>query len=85
MRKILFLSTALLFLSTMTYGQVFNTGQTLKPKRFSIGVEPSFILNGDSAIHAVWYMPVMGLKTELTLAMKFGFFKCITMNTLVVM
>ncbi|HON19507.1 MAG TPA: hypothetical protein PK990_10145 [Salinivirgaceae bacterium] len=28
--------------------QVFNTGQTLKPGKFSLGVEPSIIINGNS-------------------------------------
>lgn len=27
-------------------GQVFNTGQTLKPKIFSVGLEPAVIMNG---------------------------------------
>lgn len=72
MRKILFLSTALLFLSTMTYGQVFSTGQTLKPNRWSIGFEPSFILNGDEQFMLFGHAGY-GLKNGIDLAMKFGF------------
>jgi hypothetical protein len=28
--------------------QVFNTGQTLKPKAISLGIEPAFVVNGDA-------------------------------------
>jgi len=39
---------AFLFIASSSYCQVFNTGQTLKPKKFSFGIEPSIIANGSS-------------------------------------
>ncbi len=72
MRKILFLSTALLFLSAMTYGQVFNTGQTLKPKKFSLGVEPSVLINGDSEF-MLFLHGGYGLKKGIDFSLKAGF------------
>jgi hypothetical protein len=37
-----------LLISTISFAsaQVFNTGQTLKPKAFSIGIEPAVFING---------------------------------------
>ncbi len=39
---------AALALSFSSFSQVFNTGQTLKPKVFSVGVEPAMLINGSS-------------------------------------
>ena len=47
MKKILTFSLVLLFVSTLS-AQVFNTGQTLKPMKISLGIEPAFVVNGDA-------------------------------------
>jgi hypothetical protein len=47
MKKIILFITALLF-TTSSFSQVFNTGQTLKPKSFSAGFEPALLLNGST-------------------------------------
>lgn len=44
--KRLILSTLLLLVVTVSHAQVFNTGQTLKPKTFSFGIEPAVLING---------------------------------------
>ncbi len=31
-------------INMMSLGQVFNTGQTLKPKTFSVGIEPRSVI-----------------------------------------
>lgn len=35
-----------IILSTSVFSQVFKTGQTLKPKTFSVGIEPAILFNG---------------------------------------
>lgn len=47
MKKIIFFVT-LLVASLSSFAQVFNTGQTLKPKTFSVGFEPAVLINGNS-------------------------------------
>ncbi|MFP4556285.1 MAG: hypothetical protein ACLFNU_05380 [Bacteroidales bacterium] len=47
MKRIGLLLIAALFVSTAS-SQVFKTGQTLKPKTFSIGIEPAVIINGNA-------------------------------------
>lgn len=39
---------ALLFIASSASSQVFNNGQTLKPKKFSLGIEPGIMINGNS-------------------------------------
>lgn len=56
----------------MSFGQLFSTGQTMKPKKWSVGVEPSILLNGSSEFmlfaHAGY-----GLKKGIDLGLKVGF------------
>jgi len=47
MKKLVLFLLPVLLVST-SFGQVFNTGQTLKPKMFSLGVEPGVMVNGSS-------------------------------------
>ena len=47
MRRIVFIST-LMVSSIITSGQIFSTGQTLKPSAFSFGIEPAAIIDGNS-------------------------------------
>lgn len=47
MKRILII-LALLFIASTSFCQVFNTGQTLKPNKFSLGIEPGIMVNGDS-------------------------------------
>jgi len=47
MKKIIITFTCLLMLGSAN-AQVFNTGSTLKPKDFSLGVEPAVIINGNA-------------------------------------
>jgi hypothetical protein len=35
-------------ISTTSFSQVFKTGQTLKPKAFSAGIEPAVLINGNA-------------------------------------
>ncbi|MCP4354033.1 MAG: hypothetical protein GY793_00100 [Proteobacteria bacterium] len=57
--------------SLVTFSQVFSTGQTLKQNKWSVGFEPSLIINGDADFilfgHAGY-----GLKSGIDLAMKIG-------------
>ncbi len=43
-----FLMLAVVLFASTTFAQVFNTGQTLKPKVFSVGFEPAILIEGDS-------------------------------------
>lgn len=47
MKKILIVFLALV-VSLSATSQVFNTGQTLKPKQFSLGIEPAVLINGNA-------------------------------------
>lgn len=47
MKRIGLLLIVTLFASTV-FSQVFKTGQTLKPKTFSVGIEPAILLNGNA-------------------------------------
>jgi hypothetical protein len=47
MRRILILTLCLFVMGTVN-AQVFNTGSTLKPNTFSMGIEPSVIISGDA-------------------------------------
>lgn len=46
--KKLFSLLLLAIIASASYGQVFNTGQTLKPKMFSLGIEPGVMVKGSS-------------------------------------
>lgn len=46
MKKILTVFLAMV-VSLSATSQVFNTGQTLKPKHFSLGIEPAVLINGN--------------------------------------
>lgn len=39
---------AFLFIASSSFSQVFNTGQTLKLRQFSLGIEPGIMINGNS-------------------------------------
>lgn len=72
MKKSIALLTTFLLASSFTYGQLFSTGQTLKPKKFSLGIEPGIIIDGNSEFilftHAGY-----GIKKGIDLGLKFGF------------
>lgn len=72
MRKTVFLFVALMMLSVFSFGQVFNTGQTLKPKKWSLGVEPAILVNGDSEF-MLFLHGGYGLKKGIDLSLKAGF------------
>ena len=44
--KRFFLILMLFLTVSVAHSQVFNTGQTLKPKTFSVGLEPAVVING---------------------------------------
>lgn len=46
--KKLFFIPLLVILTQFSFGQVFNTGQTLKAKTFSVGFEPAVLINGSN-------------------------------------
>jgi hypothetical protein len=47
MKRLFLLIVPILF-AMNSFSQVFNTGQTLKPKMFSLGFEPGALINGSS-------------------------------------
>ncbi len=47
MRRLI-VSIVFVAIASLSMGQVFNTGQTLKPKAFSIGFEPGVMINGNT-------------------------------------
>lgn len=46
--KKLIIIPLLVILTHVSFGQVFNTGQTLKAKTFSVGFEPAILINGSN-------------------------------------
>lgn len=62
---------ALLFCASSSFSQVFNTGQTLKPGKFSIGVEPGVMVNGNSEFIMFLHGGV-GIKKGIDLSVKGG-------------
>lgn len=71
MKKIIIALFALT-LSFSTSAQVFSTGQTLKPNNWSLGFEPSIIINGNTDFMLFGHAGY-GLKNGIDLAMKVGF------------
>lgn len=61
-----------MLISSVTFGQLFSTGQTMKPKKWSIGVEPSVIINGDTDFMLFGHAGY-GLKKGIDLGLKVGF------------
>lgn len=72
MRKTILLLAVFIGFSAMSFGQVFNTGQTLKPKKWSIGAEPSVIINGDTDFMMFMHAGY-GLKKGIDFGLKAGF------------
>jgi len=70
MKKLVSIALLVLFTST-TFSQVFNTGQTLKPKTFSLGFEPSVLINGSSEF-MLFLHGGYGLKQGVDFAVKVG-------------
>lgn len=71
MKKPIFFVTIML-ISIMSFGQLFSTGQTMKRKKFSLGVEPSILINGDTDF-MLFMHGGYGLKKGIDLGLKFGF------------
>lgn len=63
---------ALLVLATMSNGQVFNTGQTLKAKTFSVGIEPAVLINGGNEF-MLFLHGGYGLRKGIDLGVTAGF------------
>ncbi|PLX20540.1 MAG: hypothetical protein C0599_08745 [Salinivirgaceae bacterium] len=72
MKKNLILIAAFLLISSFSFGQLFSTGQTLKPKKWSVGVEPSVLVNGDAEFMLFGHAGY-GLKKGIDLGLKVGF------------
>jgi len=70
MRKLLIFLALLAFTSSL-FSQVFNTGQTLKPKKVSLGVEPGVMVNGTSEFIMFLHGGV-GLKSGIDFSAKVG-------------
>lgn len=62
---------ALIAISSYSFSQVFNTGQTLKPGKFAIGVEPGVMVNGNSEFIMFLHGGV-GIKRGIDLSVKAG-------------
>jgi hypothetical protein len=58
--------------------QVFNTGQTLKPKAISLGIEPAFVVNGDAQFMLFLHGGI-GLVKGTDFGIKLGFLKATPM------
>jgi hypothetical protein len=71
MKKQLFLLGIFLIISSFSFGQLFSTGQTMKPKKWSIGIEPSVIINGDAEFYLFGHAGY-GLKQGIDLGLKVG-------------
>lgn len=61
----------LTIIANTTYCQVFNTGQTLKPKMFSLGVEPAVMVNGSSEF-IMFLHGGIGIKQGIDFSAKVG-------------
>lgn len=70
MKKIYLIGLMLIF-SSITYGQVFNTGQTLKPKKFSAGIEPGVMVNSNSEF-ILFLHGGYGIKQGIDFSLKAG-------------
>lgn len=71
MKKVLSFLLLLLIVSS-SFSQVFNTGQTLKPKTFSLGIEPGVMINGSSDFMLFLYGGY-GIKQGIDFSVKAGF------------
>jgi hypothetical protein len=71
MKKNFLLVVAFLLISSFSFGQLFSTGQTLKPKKWSVGVEPSVLVNGDAEFYLFGHAGY-GLKKGIDLGLKVG-------------
>ncbi|MFO7862494.1 MAG: hypothetical protein R6U85_00700 [Salinivirgaceae bacterium] len=72
MKKTLTLTLVVLLTTAIGYSQTFSTGQTLKPKKWSVGFEPAILINGDSEFMLFGHAGY-GLTKGVDLALKFGF------------
>lgn len=70
MKKLLVV-VALIAITSYSFSQVFNTGQTLKPGKFAIGVEPGVMVNGNSEFIMFLHGGV-GIKQGVDLSVKAG-------------
>jgi hypothetical protein len=70
MKKI-FTIALLVLITSFSFAQVFNTGQTLKPKTFSIGVEPGVFINGNTEF-ILFLHGGYGLKQGIDFSLKAG-------------
>jgi len=62
----------LLLMASSAFSQVFNTGQTLKPKTFSLGIEPGVLINGNSDF-ILFLHGGYGIKKGIDFSLKAGF------------
>lgn len=69
MKKLLTLIIISLF-TINGYSQVFNTAKTLKPGKFSIGLEPAFLIDGDDFM--MFFHGGLGVKKGIDIAVKIG-------------
>jgi hypothetical protein len=73
MKKQLFVLAIFLLISSFSFSQVFSTGQTLKPKKWSVGVEPAVLLPGGDSEFMLFGHAGYGLKKGIDLGLKVGF------------
>lgn len=71
--KKLFLLILAVFTITSSYGQVFNTGQTLRKGVFSLGVEPTLHIDGGADGVILFGHAGYGLKSGLDAGLQLGF------------
>ncbi len=68
MKKIVVFSLAL-FISSLSFGQIFSTGQTLKAGAMSLGIEPAVVANN----FGIFFHGGYGLNAGSDLGVKLGF------------
>ena len=74
MKKLLILSFVLLFVSNVVNSQVFGTSSTLKEKKFSLGLEPGFLMSNGNDDFMFFIHGGYGLKSNIDLGVKLGVF-----------
>ena len=71
MKRTILLTFITVLSITLVRSQVFHSAQTLKKGGFSLGVEPSVIVNGNESFY-LFLHGGYGIKSGLDLALKFG-------------
>ncbi len=72
MKRFVLFAMMLTLFSSAGFSQIFNTGQTLKAGQFSVGAEPSVIIDGGSPNFMFFAHLGYGLKKGIDIGLKAG-------------